>query len=129
MSSLLRNMADSLIDHVTSGAIIGCEGGIWVQTPGFFPAQRDLDDLLAACDGPEKVLQRGVIFQNDRYLVTHKEGGMLVAKNAFGSIILCKCESCVVFTFMEVSCNFADGLEATEKLTKWVRETPVDDLE
>lgn len=121
-------MVQSLVGHVTCGAIIGYEGSIWAQTPGFFPMQREVDQLIRTFELPEKELLKGVIFQNEHYLITNNENGTIQARNAFGSVVLCKCDVCVVIAFMEEHVDFEAGVVATETLAKWIRETPKEDL-
>ena len=126
--SVLREMIQSLVGPVTCAAIVGYEGGIWMQTPGFFPNQSELNELIKTFDLPEKQLQKGIVFQNDHYLVTQNKNGTIIAKNSFGSIVLCNCESCLVFSFMEDCIDYDKGLAATEDLARRIRETPESEL-
>ena len=124
----LREKLQSLVGHVTCGAVVGYEGSLWVQTPGFFPMQREVDQLLRAFDLPEKELLRGLVFQNENFLITNNDNGTIRARNALGAIVLCKCETCMVLSFMEEHLDFEDGVRATEELAKWIREAPKEQL-
>ena len=122
--SVLREMEQSLIGHVTGGAIIGNEASLWIQTPGFYPTSEEMSDFVEIFDKTENELSKGIKFQNDRFLVVQNQDGVIIAKNVFGGIILCKCESCVVFSFIENVRDFEEGKEVTLKLAEWIRATP-----
>lgn len=127
--SVLREMEQSLIGRVTGGAIIGNEASLWVQTPGFYPTQNEMNIFVELFDKTENELSKGIIFQNDRYLVVHNHDNIIIAKNIFGAIIFCRCESCVVFSFIENVRDFDDGYNATVKLAELINSTPPSDLQ
>lgn len=126
--SILRDMEQSLIGHVTGGAVIGNEASLWIQTPGFYPTQEEMNTFIDAFDMTDNELSQGIIFQADRYLVTENSNGVIIAKNIFGSLVLCQCQSCVVFAYIESVRDFSEGYEAATKLAEWIRSTPASAL-
>ena len=126
--SILRDMEQLLIGHVTGGAVIGNEASLWIQTPGFYPTQEEMNIFIDAFDMTENELSKGIIFQSDRYLVVENQNGVIVAKNIFGALVLCRCKSCVVFAYIESVRDFNEGYEAAIKLAEWIRSTPASEL-
>jgi hypothetical protein len=124
----LRDLVLSLVDHATCAAIVGNERGVWAAMPGFFPPPGDIQTISKAFSLSPKELNRGIVFQNEAYLVTHNRDGTIIARNSAGSIALCRCPNCTVFASVEASMQFDECLRRTQKLAEVIAATPEAEL-
>lgn len=124
----LNKMIDSLIDHVSYGAIIGIDGSSWIETPTFHPIDLELEELVKAFEFTILELQKGLEFQNERFMVIHQKENTIIAQNQSGMLVLCKCSYCFVLSYLETGIIDENCLKATEDLAEWINNTPESEL-
>jgi hypothetical protein len=124
----LRQLLAPLVDKVAYAGIFGNGSGVWAATPGFHPRREDVKELSVAFETIVRELNQNLTFQYDSYHVITNRDGTIVAKNSSGSLILCQCTNCVVFSFIEGSTQFSEGLLATQNVAAQIRAIPESEL-
>lgn len=121
-------MIDSLIDYVGYGAIIGVDGNSWIETPTFSPIDSELEELVKVFQFSTLELQKGLEFQNERFMVIHQDQDTIVAQNQSGMLVLCRCSYCFVLSYLETGVIDENCLKATKDLAEWINKTPENEL-
>ena len=124
----LNKMIDSLIDYVSYGAIVGIDGSSWIETPTFHPIDSELEELVKAFEFSTLDLQKGLEFQNERFMVIHQKDDTILAQNQSGMLVLCKCPYCFILSYLETGVIDENCLKATEDLADWIKKTPESEL-
>lgn len=125
--SMLK-MTDTLIGHVTGGAVIGLDGGIWATTPGFYGNTIEFGALAAAFAPKSDAPYRGVEFQGERYVITSLTDDVIVAQKSSHGLVAAKCNKCIVIGFHDDQMSANKCYEAVTRLAATLRERSIDDL-
>lgn len=124
----LNSLIDTLIDYVGYGAIIGNEGSVWIETPGFIPIQSEISQLVKVFKFTKIELDRGLLFQKQRFMIIDQSDDTIVAQNANGMLVLYKCNSCFILSYLETDEISQKCIHATVELGQKVNKLPANDL-
>jgi hypothetical protein len=124
----LLTVTDCLIGKVTGGVITGLDGGIWSSTPGFYGNPMEFANMANAFEPNSNARYKGIIFQNELYVITSIDDQSIVAQRSNHSLIMLKCPECLVIGFHDEQMPYNKCFQAISDLAQRLRSSELDEL-
>ena len=113
---------DCLIGKVTGGSIIGLDGGTWASTPGFYGSTSEFSLFKEAFNPSSEMIFKGIVFLGETYVVTDINSKVVVAKKGTNSLVIVKCENCLVIGYHDDSIKFQSCYDAVVNLASSIQQ-------